>query len=200
MDKFEKKCEHELLPIKSRNEMLFEMAALGIVPSLPFEVSLLEREFEVCVAEQDTNGALLALAMQDSSETWHDNAAADIINASSVGLSTKARAIVKCLRETVIVEYPEIDNNEATLGSLIYVDFGSGIYEPILITGITSHLPAIYADRLPNDCEVVTIRSPLGSALLGAKTGDQISYDVGERKLCVVVTSVSQLNLSDPDD
>lgn len=192
MTEFGKTYESPSIP--SRNELLADMVANGAVPTLPFELEELKLEFEDLVIQQEVNGKLLGEAMSDSSETWHDNAAADTINAASVGLTSKAKAIIKRLREAVVIEYPSSEDDEATLGSLVYLSFNGGSPEPMLITAITPRLSEVYSNQVPHDCEVVTMTSPLGMVLVGAKAGQQVTCDVNGRRLSITVVSVSQLN------
>ncbi len=183
---------HELQPVKSRNELLAEMIARGEVPMLPFELDKLKKDFEELAAEQEVNGRLLGEAMQDSSETWHDNAAAEIISASSVGLTTQAKAVVRQLREAVATDYPDANEQQVTLGTLVYLSFAGDEPEPMLITAITTDVPDQYGDHLPEGCEVVTMTSPLGKLLIGAEVDQELSYDVNGRNFSVKVVEMGQ--------
>ncbi len=116
--------------------------------------------------------------MQDSSEIWRDNAAAEMINASSLGLSNQASAVVRMINELPVCESLYQDYEGVTLGSVVFISFDNEIklLEPFILTGTTNDLPDSILERLPDGCEAVTVKSPLGASLLGAKTGDIVIY------------------------
>ncbi len=88
----------------------------GELPILPFELEAAKCAMEKLIAEQDELGRTLREAMDQSSETWHDNAPAEAISSASVVLAESARPIQRILGEGVVFEYsdkvhPALANN-----------------------------------------------------------------------------------------
>lgn len=178
-----------------RNSWLKKELERGVTPIADFEVAVLRDNFQALASEQSRNAVMLGESMQDSSETWHDNAAAEMINAASFGLSSQAGALAKIINEVPLCEIPNSDHEVATLGSIIFVLFDDtdDTPEPFLLTGVTNDLPSPLQDQLPQGCEAVTLRSPLGIALLGCKSGDSITYQANGRDLTVHIHHIAQL-------
>lgn len=174
---------------QSRNDALRQMLAAGQTVVLPFELESTRRQFAALLSAQKANGELLAQSMQESSETWHDNAAAEAISADSLGLSSQAASLAKALNEGRVLEYPDPTDQSVTIGSLVTVDFGDNDLEDLLLTGITTDIREINKDWSER-FESITVNSPLGSALIGAQPGEEVSYSVNGRKLTIVVQAV----------
>lgn len=163
-------------------------------PILPFEMSALIERFGELVGDQEELSRLLGEANRQSSETWHDNAPGDAINSASHVVSSEARAIQQKIREAITIEYPD-ETREATLGSLVFVKLRSGAGpRPVYITGVTRDANKIPPIGIPDDALVVTIKSPLARALLGAAEGETVHYETpsGDTK-SVAVGDVIQL-------
>jgi transcription elongation GreA/GreB family factor len=177
-------------------------------PVLPFELEVMQLSFNGLAKEQSRLGTLLGQAMEESSETWHDNAPADILNADSRILSERARRVTEAMRGTVGFDYPTMDERAVTLGSIVTYCFTDdpGEIERVYIAGLTRELPADILEQIDtstsedNELSVVTLASPLGRALLG-KTIDEIAhYSVnGQREVSVLLGNVEQFVPSFPE-
>lgn len=175
--------------IIDRNDWIRQELKKGVTPIVDFEAAILKDNFNALVGEQSRNAVMLGESMQDSSETWHDNAAAEMINASSLGLSSQASTVVRMINESPVCESPRQDYEEVTLGSVVFISFDDDIehLEPFILTGATNDLPDSILGRLPDGCEAVTVKSPLGASMLGAKTGDVVTYQANNRNLTIHV-------------
>lgn len=175
------------------NERLKDLIADGITPILPFEVDVVRERFELFAAEQARLGHQLGEAMRQSSETWHDNAPADVINLQAGNLSTRAKKLTQNFGQTVEVEYPPL-GLDVTIGSIVGLVFeGQSEVEYVLITGLVDEVPGSIRETLPIGTMVVTIQSPIGRALLGAKNGEMVNYKVRDRNMSVIIMSKDQL-------
>lgn len=167
----------------------------GYTPVLRFEERVLRAELGRLGLEQDGLSRLLGEAMEQSSETWHDNAPADAVNYQSKLLAGQAETIIGDLKRAVAVDYPRQGTETATLGSIVSVTYGRD-YEvsDMLIAGLCRKLPKL-TEKAPfgDEVEVATIRSPLGAAVLGLAMGDSVTYDANGRKITVVVSKVQQV-------
>jgi transcription elongation GreA/GreB family factor len=168
----------------------------GHAPMLPFERDLLLADITKHGAHQKELAGLISEAMDQTSETWHDNAPADAIFAQSHLLGKRAEQTLTELRSAAIFEYPKPGNRSILLGSIVEVNYpGETESEHVLLTGVSRIAPEVRADApVPSEFEVVTVRSPLGEALLGREEGETAVYRIQQRKMAVGVLSIVQLS------
>ena len=174
------------------------LAEQGQIPLLPFEDRDLRRELVGLGEKQAHLGVLLGEARRQSSETWHDNAPADAVNAEGTIVASRAQSIIDALRGALICEYPAGDETTITLGSLVGLRFGnSDELEYYLLTGFSRMAPT-FTDgvKTPETFGVATVQSPMGKELLGRKVGDQASYSVNDRQIKFLVGSLVQVQES----
>lgn len=166
----------------------------GRIPLLPFEEYLLRQRLGKLGIKQQELGKLLGEAMNQSSETWHDNAPADAINRESEQLVKEARQIGETLLNSVGVPYPGAGQEGATVGSIVGVRYAEDEEPtPVLLTGYVRQLPETADGGLSADLDVCTVRSPLGQALLGLTTGEATSYTANQRRISINVDFVQAL-------
>lgn len=166
----------------------------GRIPLLPFEEHFLRQRLGKLSVKQQELGKLLGEAMNQSSETWHDNAPADAINHESEQLVKEARQIGEALLNSVGVSYPDAEQEGVTIGSIAGVRYaGDEEPTPVLLTGYVRQLPESIDSDLPADLEVCTVRSPLGQALLGLTSGEATSYTANQRRIAINVDFVQAL-------
>lgn len=169
------------------------------LPMLPFEHAMLRGELRDLGVAQSALSSLLGEAMQQSSETWHDNAPADAINHEGRMLSARAEQIIATLEKSVIVGYPEVDDESITLGMIVGVKYQGDVeIEHLLLTGITRNTPNFSSKAcVPRPLQIITAQSPLGIAILGRKPGDAPQYEVRDRILRIEIDNVQQLRQAD---
>lgn len=164
-------------------------------PFLPFELKMLEDKHEAHKVEQADLGASMTEAMQQTSETWHDNGAADALNSASRALGYRADVVIRGIRNGVEIPYPNSEDLQVTMGSMVEVVFpGDEDCYPHFITGMLREVPDTIMDSLPEHTEIVTVGSPFGKAILGSKAEDTCTFYVGSRKISVQIASIRQLN------
>jgi transcription elongation GreA/GreB family factor len=193
---------HERIPlgrdtIRDRNAKILEVLASKGIPVLPFERQVIEAQLKDVMDEQDERGKELRVVNTQSSETWHDNHAANEIERYSKVISARGNALVEALRSTEEIGYPP-EGTEVTVGSIIGLSFSAGSEpSPHFLTGTVRDIRGLFDETLPEGCTVVTVQSPLGQALLGAQAGEAVSYQVRGNSREVLVSSVQQLILPD---
>lgn len=182
--------------ISARNERIRAILQSGRLPVLPFELHALERQTEELMDEQDELGRRLGEAMNQSSETWHDNHPAQAINEASTILSIRGRRLARVIEDVEGVDYPP-DGEEVTIGSIVGVRFsGTSEVQHLLLTGSSTKIDETIGETLPEDCMSVTINSPIGKALLGVTEGSTVAYVAGQgRTLELSVETVSQFRI-----
>lgn len=176
------------------------LAALdaGLSPLLPFEHDGIELQLDQKRSVQGELGRLLGKAMTESSETWHDNSAADNISAAAGSNTSQAQKLFETQNKAVDFAYPDMRDTSVTLGSLVWVHYpGEADPEPVLLTGVTrtNDAPETVKASLPEDTEFVTLaNSPIGQAMFGRQAGEVISYSAmrGGRQLSVTLDKVEQ--------
>lgn len=184
-----------------RNQQILEVLAIEKTPILPFEVSLAEDEFEKHKKEQGLLSAKLGEAMNQSSETWHDNAPAEAITADSKVLAERAKKTIGVLQNSVVFEYPTSDEEEVTLGSLVTYRYkGDEDESKLYITGSTRTVGADIEGRLLTDddqeLDFATLSSPLVMAMLGKTAGKDVHFiPNGRRPVDLTIVSVDQIQL-----
>ena len=180
----------------SRNQEIAVALEQEKVPVLPFEVELAQRALLSHIKKQDDLGRQLGEAMNQSSETWHDNAPAEAIANSSKILEKTAGETLRIVNNSVVFSHEASEADGVTLGSLVSVLYdGDDDESHLYITGATRKITDEIEQSLGNfdDLFVATITSPIGSALLGARVGDRVTYETPSgAKLGVQVNAISQ--------
>lgn len=182
-----------------RNKRLLKYLEIGLIPALPFEATALDVRMQKFKKEQYDLGVKLGEAMSQSSETWHDNAPADAINMESVVLANQADKTNSTLTSSVPFDYPQPEDPEITLGSLIEISYDNDDREVVYLTGITRDIDIInsYTDsNFPDSFMAVTISSPLGQCLIGAHEGENHSYTTKRKKHSITILSVAHQSLN----
>jgi|GEM_PF-1453076 len=178
--------------VEARSRLIADVIEQGQTPLLPIEVRHVEAAFAVFVLEQEGLGAKLGEAMSQSSETWHDNAVADVINSDSVILTTRAREVLELRKDGIDVGYPSPFEDTITLGSIVSVVFGGGTPEDVVIVG--GHRGGSTGFDLPGSPDVVTMSSPLGAALIGQNQLRQVKFKAPAGEVEVEICSIRQFN------
>lgn len=186
-----------------RNKNILAALERDQTPLLPFELETMQASFNGLVHEQSTLGTLLGEAMSQSSETWHDNAPAEILTADSRVLARRANYISTAMEGAVTFGYPNPLLKVATLGSLVtyhYVEDPEDI-EAVYIAGQTRELPEDILKQLKENNEheirAITLATPLGRALLGKKIGQLAEYSVnGRRTISLQLNRIEQFTLN----
>lgn len=183
------------LDIEQRNKNILLAVEDEKFPMLPFEYTLLTNKLSGYEEIQRELGARLAEAMSQSSETWHDNAPADAINADSTILYAQAIKVISTLRNAEICKYTP-NHERVTLGSIIGIRHGveDAQSEYYMMTGVVRELGDDVVEHLPSETIAVTFNSPLGAALFDKKIGDHTSYTVGDRRIEVIIDSIDAFN------
>ncbi|HKR81599.1 MAG TPA: hypothetical protein VJR27_01210 [Candidatus Saccharimonadales bacterium] len=172
---------------------LQEIRSSGKQPILPFEETTLRARLDELGVRQRDLGHLLGEVMDQSSETWHDNHAAEMIAADSRGLGDEAEKIIRTLQTAYVASYgsvePEVPGG-ATLGSIVDIEFSPGDTVSMLLTGAISELPEDITVYYPG-MEATTISSPLGAAVLNAQSGAEVTFEINQRSMGVKVGQIA---------
>jgi len=117
-----------------------------------------------------------ARALGDLSENGDYHAAKD----QQGKMEARIRQIQGILLDAVVVEDRPSDGS-VVVGSVVGVDFGGGDVEKYLVGHI---------EERHEDYDVLSPDSPLGSALMGKRVGDDAAYEVKGNTMTVKIASV----------
>jgi transcription elongation GreA/GreB family factor len=180
--------------LEDPNARINRILVEGRVPLLETDVIQIETTLRELHGQQRMLAKLLAEAMNDSAETWHDNAPAEAITSQADLVSKRAHTLIAVLNDGEVLDLPGENYNQVTLGSRVYVRYGqSSEIESMLISGYSRDVLDLDADG----SSMITIKSPLGKALLGAKVDDEVAFNVGARSITVNVVAIEQPTLAE---
>jgi transcription elongation GreA/GreB family factor len=175
------------------NPVIRSAVSQGQTPLLPFEITVLEQKMDGHIAQQEHLGQLMAGAMSESSETWHDNSAAEAVARDSELLNKSARHARGILNHRLELAYP-VDEEVVTIGSVVGVRYGADeTVEHLLLTGAVRELSPEIANVIPDETEVISVSSPIGQALFDKKPGQVCSYEANGRQIALSIVETAQL-------
>lgn len=159
---------------------------------LPHEIFMLKEKLGSFATEQMRNADLKREAMEQSSETWHDNAPMDAANSAQVALNSRVQPFLHLWMNHLVVDYVPQDTPAVWLGSRARISMGTDEFS-VDIVG----MQGLYVPRGIDDPEVVSYFAPLGQSLLSLKVGDVGSYAVRGSLLEVTVLDIDQLAIQE---
>lgn len=170
------------------------MTALGKIekkvhPLLPHELKLLKRDYGRLAEIQREHSELLGEAMEQSSETFHDNAPAEAIQGEQEVLMRRVKPIAFMLRSHEIIPYPEEVQETVGLGSRVGISIDGN--QPFQID-IVGYRDADWAD---DEIDQVHHEAPLAASLLGKVVGQETIAVIGEIEKTVEVVGVNQTSV-----
>lgn len=181
--------------VLTRNQLIKKLLNDGLHPLLPFEESVLGGRLEEHTQSQRELSELFSQSMQQSSETWHDNAPADVIKNDARVLSERAGFITNALHYGRALPYPEDAEDHVTLGSLIGVRYGKAtVIDYMFLAGRCREVPEEVASVFPSDTVVTTLTTPIGAALFDATVGEDVSFVANGRTIHVSIAELLQFN------
>jgi len=130
-------------------------------------------------------------AMEQSSETFHDNAPQEVIMAEAVVLVKRAEPVIKTLGTCRVVYYPEAGCDYITLGSTARVSLNEEEFT-VRVVG-ASWLYPDYHDNIDR----MSYIAPLAQALLGKKEGEDIKKEINEKIMEVKILHIKQPSIGD---
>lgn len=125
-------------------------------------------------------------AMEQSSETWHDNAPADALFGELSRLDRRESRLRVAERHLTVVEYPDPSFNLVTIGSRVGCIVAGDEFEMDITGNLPLHLPS------EDDVEAGSFLAPMPRALLGASVNDVVTADIGGRLIEVAVSGLNQ--------
>jgi transcription elongation GreA/GreB family factor len=161
----------------------------GVFYCLPSDVAQLDSELESIAAQRTMLADELTDAMGQSSETWHDNAPADVLYSLQRQLNQREATMRKAARTLRLLPYPEADLDFITVGSRVDCDMAGDRLRLDIVGNLPIHRP--YRE---NDIEVASIAAPISRALLGKRIGETAIAEIGPtRSTSILIFGIEQL-------
>jgi len=155
---------------------------------LPYESNRLSKQVAEIKQKRGIVSGHIADAMEQSSETWHDNAPAEALFGEMYQLDTRESGLVSASRHLIEVAYPTIVVDFATIGSRVLCGMGGDKF----YLDITGNLPLNKDEDDHHEVERGSIAAPMPRALLGAKAGSVVEVDMPGRILEVEILEIDQ--------
>ena len=170
----------------SRNERILNDIKNGFNPILDYEERLLQDLFNNYIRKQRLLANHLKDAMSQSSETWHDNAPAEVIIKESELLAKNAEDLSRFLANSTVY-CSKIQSHEATLGSyckISYIDDDKVLWIHLVGSNLvyTNHNSTSIIDSTNmHPIDNASIHSPLAKILIGKHADLTKTLYVGEK-------------------
>ena len=156
---------------------------------LPHELTMLRKALSRMSGEQGELGSLLAEAMDQSSETAHDNAPQEVIVAESVVLAKRAEPYIRALGRLQIVQYPLVDSTVVTIGKRAGLRLNNKLNFSIDVVGASW----LYEAVRDSDVDIASYNSPMANAVLGKSLGERVEAIINTRQTSVEVLELANM-------
>ncbi len=161
---------------------------------LPHEKVLLQARVEQGERENVDAADAMNHAINDGNQ-WHDNSAYDEAVERMKRIDSIYGPISRLLAESIEVDYPDPDDTEVCLGSVVAVQ-QSGDKFNLLVVGQLKTGTEVYevewARESNSDIFVLSPDSPMGAAVLGARVGDSVVFEINGNSQSIEIEAVNQ--------
>lgn len=155
---------------------------------LPYEAVRLLKQLDEIREKRGVVSGHIKDAMEQSSETWHDNAPADALFGEMYQLDTRESGLVTAYKHLVEVPYPTTEVNFATIGSRVLCGMGSDQFH----LDITGNLPLNKDEEDHHEVERGSVAAPMPQAMLGATVDSVVEVKLPGRELEVLILEIDQ--------
>ena len=156
--------------------------------ALPYEAIRLNKQLQEIINKRRSLAGHISEAMEQSSETWHDNAPAEALFGEMYHLDVRESGLVKAARKVIKVPYPRAEVPFATIGSRLLCSMRGDEFQ----IDVTGNLP-LYGDEADHEeVERGSISASLPRALLGAKRGAIVELSLKTKISMVDVLEIDQ--------
>lgn len=165
---------------------------------LPHEPELVKAEVRRLAETQAVNAEIFGEAMDQSSESFHDNAPAEVIRDGQERIVDWARMYNRLLADHVVVGYPDPESNEVQLGSRVTVSINK-------MAGFMVDIVGFVRPDVDQDGDIVTSNheSPIVKAVMGLGVGDVGSLEGNPPRpveiLAIDQTAIAQMYASETE-
>lgn len=155
--------------------------------ALPHEIAFLRKATEQVLGRKQSVADVIGESMDQSSETFHDNAPAEAVHGELYALDHRHLALSVAERNLTLFDYPEPGFELATLGSRV----GCLILGDHFQLDITGNLPITLEPD--GDVETGSVSAPMPQSLLGHGVGETAEATIHDRVIEITITDIDQL-------
>ncbi len=148
---------------------------------LPEDIDILNQRISELEEQTKNLGADFAEAFEQSSETWHDNAAFDAAREKQSLIQAELQGLWHVRARTKKVS-PKFNHSKVTIGSRIVIHIDSSERELYLVGDFSLRTGQVVDSSL-----VVSAKSPIGLTLEGLKVGEERSFRGKKLKLLAIL-------------
>ena len=161
---------------------------------LAHEKVWLRAEIDEGIAQNQTASTDMAAAIEAGNQ-WHDNAEYDEVIERMKLIDSRFGPMAKEFANREVVPYPEPESDTASLGTLLTLKDEDTKFNALLVgmgrIGEDAYSGWHKEDFPDADFEVIGFESPIGEASMGARLGDTVSWQVGERVMSAEVQAIN---------
>ncbi len=164
-----------------------------LVVLLPQEYTELGLRMDELMARNMRAASNMGEAVEDGN-VWHDNSAYDAALAEMEQIDNISKVLGPMIAAAQVVAPPTIVEVEATIGSNVLINNGRSQFHVFLVGQNKFDLnEAIIEAANLTDAEIVSLRSPLGLAVLGSVVGQVVQYELpGGQNMQLTVEDIDQ--------
>lgn len=167
----------------SSKEQLIE----GVYYCLPSEQAASDRELARIATSRFGLASDISDAMQQSSETWHDNAPVDVLFGHLKQLDKNEARIVNAARTRHLVDFPTPEIDFVTIGSRVTCEISGDRFE----LDIVGNMPVNGGSN--DNVDQGSVDAPLPQALIGKHADETTKAEIApDRVIAVWIISINQ--------
>ncbi len=120
---------------------------------------------------------------RNSGDEWHDNPSLYNLENEIDSLRRMLAKVERKINNAEIIEEDRDNEKEVRIGNRVEVEFESGEKETLIVSD---------PENIDLNKGVISYKSPLGKAILGAGEGDCCNYVVGKKEITVTVRKIKK--------
>jgi transcription elongation GreA/GreB family factor len=163
---------------------------------LRHELQIVQWRLDEELAKLPTIQENLTNAVEQSSESWHDNAPGDSAKEEFEKVSGQVKSLSYITLHHVAMDYPDENSEKISIGSGFRLEVPSwGEIIDAVIIGDVRHLYP--RNMLLEDRQLLTLSSLIGGVIVGLSTGDVASTEINGMQVELIIQDINQLVIFD---
>jgi len=156
--------------------------------ALPYESRRLHEQVQGIRDKRHILSGHISDAMEQSSETWHDNAPADALFGEMYQLDSRESSLAVAARFLIKVPYPTAEIGFVTIGTRVECEMAGEVFK----IDITGNAPLSRDEEDHDEVERGSIDAPMPRGLLGALPNTEFVLDINGRTLEIGIVGIDQ--------
>lgn len=152
------------------------------------EIDLIKKRIKEIQEQIDQNAHDMQAAVEQSSESWHDNAPHDVVRLEYSLLLGQRVGLEHLLRHSVVVPDPKPDFDQVAIGSRVSLRTEHGTEFALDIVGYD----ALGRTNEDPDIDITTYKSPIATLIMGCIVGDICAGEINGREIAFEIVNIDQ--------